>query len=78
MKKAAIYLGVGSQKQKGESSMDNLKMELIQLNEAIDMITMMLDKQEELGKEYDPQLVEQLRKRLDEREELIKTMESLN
>lgn len=52
--------------------MNDLKMELAQLNEAIDMITMMLDKKD------DPQLVEQLAERLKERDELIKKINALN
>jgi hypothetical protein len=63
---------------KEDNNMKDLKMELLQLSEAIDMITVVLDKQEELGQDYDQQLVEQLRKLLGEREVLGKKMESLH
>jgi hypothetical protein len=63
---------------KEDNNMKDLKMELLQLSEAIDMITVVLDKQEELGQDYDQQLVEQLRKLLGEREVLVKKMESLH
>lgn len=53
--------------------MNELKMELLQLNEAIDTITTTLDA---FG--HDPELVEQLRKLLKEREQLIERMNSIH
>jgi hypothetical protein len=58
--------------------MKDLKMELMKLDEAIDMITVALDMQEEQGNEYDPQLVKQLAERLKERDELINEINSLH
>lgn len=52
--------------------MKQLKMELIQLNESIDMITMQLDMQ------HDEQLVERLQRLLDERKSIITKLEGIN
>lgn len=52
--------------------MSRLKMELIQINEAIDMITVVLDKQEDLA------LVEQLKELLKKRKDIIERLERIN
>jgi hypothetical protein len=52
--------------------MNDLRAELMQLNEAIDMICTVLDKK------HDPQLVDQLEKLLEERKVLLERIQSLN
>jgi hypothetical protein len=52
-------------------NLDNLKMELVQLNEAIDMATMVLDRKE------DPQMVAQLKDLLKKREDVIQRLERI-